>query len=85
MISRILFRTGDGSISMWSCDRGQLAEERLGDLAVGRDDDFAGLGVDHIERDLLAEQDVGQPSGRRSAARAFCLAVVLIVFLSCFT
>ena len=41
-------------------DRGQLAQQRLGDLAVGRDDDFTGLGVDHVERNLLVEQDVGQ-------------------------
>ena len=42
----------------------QLAQQRLGDLAVGRDDDFAGLGVDHVERDLFAEQDVRERLGQ---------------------
>ncbi len=32
----------------------QFAQERLGDLAIRRDDDFAGLGVDHIERNFFA-------------------------------
>ena len=32
----------------------ELAQECLGDLAVGRDDDLAGLGIDHVERNLLA-------------------------------
>jgi hypothetical protein len=70
MMSMILLRIGDGSISMCRSDGSQLAEQRLGDLAVGRDDDLAGLAVDHVERDLLAEQDVGEAP--RSAARAAC-------------
>ncbi len=49
-------------------DRRQLAQQRLGDLAVGRDDDLAGLRVDDVERDLLAQQDVARAP--RSAARA---------------
>jgi hypothetical protein len=44
--------------------RRQLAQQRLGDLAVGRDDDLAGLAVDHVERDLLAQQDVAQRLGQ---------------------
>jgi hypothetical protein len=47
---------------------GQLAQQRLGDLAVGRDDDLAGLAVDHVERDLLAEQDVGERLGELLAS-----------------
>jgi hypothetical protein len=47
-------------------DGRQLAQERLGDLAVGRDDDLARLAVDDVERDLLAEQDVGEASVRPS-------------------
>ena len=56
-------------------DRRQLAQERLGDLAVGRDDDFAGLGVDHVERDLLAEEDVRERLGE--------LLVQLVLLLGC--
>ena len=42
----------------------QFAEQRLGDLAVGRDDDFAGLGVHDVERNFLAEEDVGERIGQ---------------------
>jgi hypothetical protein len=42
---------------------GQLAQQRLGDLFVRRDEDLAGAAVDHVERDLLVEQDVGQLLG----------------------
>ena len=41
-------------------DGGEFAEERLGDLAVGRDDDFTGLAIDDVERNFFAEEDVGQ-------------------------
>ena len=58
-------------------DRGQLAQERLGDLAVGRDDDFAGLRVDHVERNLLAEEDVGQRLGEFLAQLVHLLLVTL--------
>ena len=44
-------------------DRSELAEQRLGDLAVGRDDDLAGLCVDHVERDFFAQQNVGETLG----------------------
>ncbi len=54
-------------------DRGELAQERLGDLAVGRDDDLARLGVDHVERNLLVEQDVGQRLGQFLGQRGFAL------------
>ena len=60
MISMILLRIGRRIDLDAIVDRRQLAQQRLGDLAVGRDDDFAGLGVDHVERDLLAEQDVAR-------------------------
>ncbi len=45
-------------------NRRQLAQQRLGDLAVGRDDDFAGLRVHHVERNFFAEQDVGERIGQ---------------------
>jgi hypothetical protein len=44
--------------------RGQLAQQGLGDLAVGRDDDLARVHVDHVQRDLLAQQDVAQGLGQ---------------------
>jgi len=44
-------------------DARELAQEHLGDLAVGRDDDLAALAIDDVERDLLAEQDVGEGLG----------------------
>src|SRR3954468_22172891 len=45
----------------------EFAEERLGDLAVGRDDDFAGLAVDDVERNLFAEEDVRKRFGQTLA------------------
>ncbi len=39
-------------------DGGQLAKQLLGNLAIGRDDDFACLRIDHVERNFLVEQDV---------------------------
>ena len=44
-------------------DASQLAQQRLGDLAVCGDDDFASLRVDHVERDFLSEQDVRERLG----------------------
>ena len=44
-------------------DLRQLAQQRLGDLAVRRDDDLAGLGVGHVERDFFTEQDVRECLG----------------------
>src|ERR1035438_4272640 len=43
--------------------RSQLAQKCLGDLAVGRDDDFPRLRIDHVERNLLAEENVAQLLG----------------------
>jgi len=43
---------------------GQTREQRLGDLAVGRNDDVPGLHVQHVQRDLLAQQDVAQRRGQ---------------------
>src|SRR5439155_25283654 len=43
---------------------GEFAQQRLGDLPVRRDDDFAGLGVDHVEWDLFAQQNVAQGFGQ---------------------
>ena len=75
MISLILLRIGRRIDLDAVVDRRQLAQQRLGDLAVGRDDDLAGLAVDHVERDLLAQQDVAQRLGQLLAqlARVFFL------------
>ncbi len=37
-------------------DRSQFAQEGLGDLAIGRNDDFTGFRINHVERDFLAQQ-----------------------------
>jgi hypothetical protein len=68
----ILMRIGRGIDLDVIVDRRELAQERLGDLAVGRDDDLAGLGVDHVERDLLAEEDVRERLGEALAQLVFC-------------
>src|SRR6185312_15897572 len=41
-------------------DRREFAQQGLGDLAIGRDDDFAGFAVHDVERNFFAEQDVAQ-------------------------
>ena len=43
---------------------GEFAQQRLGDLPVRRDDDFTRLGVDHVKRNLFAEQNVAQSLGQ---------------------
>jgi hypothetical protein len=45
----------------------EFAQQRLRDLAIGRDDDFAGLAVDHVERNLFAEEDVRERLGEAFA------------------
>ena len=67
MISRILFRIGRRIDLDVIVNRRQFAQQRLGDLAIGRNDDFAGLRVDHVERNFFAEQDVAR--AHRSVAR----------------
>jgi hypothetical protein len=54
-------------------DGGQLAQERLRDLAVGRDDDFAGLAVDDVERDLLARRMLESASVSCSRSLSICV------------
>ena len=39
-------------------DGGELAQERLRDLAVCGNDDFAGLAVDDVQRNLLTEEEI---------------------------
>src|SRR5262245_38213758 len=34
-------------------DTSELAEQRFSDLSIRRNDDFAGFGIDYIERDFL--------------------------------
>ena len=59
-------------------DTSELAQEHLGDLAVGRDDDLAALAVDNVERDLLAEQDIGKTLGELLEELLFPLLVVVL-------
>ena len=59
-------------------DLRQLAQQRLGDLAVGRDDDLAGFAVDHVERNFFAEQNVAQ---RFRQLIAQFVRLLLVIFL----
>ena len=59
-------------------DAGKLAQEHLGDLAVGRDDDLAAFAVDDVERDLLAEQDVGKALGELLVELLLALLVIVL-------
>ena len=73
-IIELLFEAADDLIDFVADRRGvdldpivnasQLAQERFGDLPVRRDDDFAGLGVDHVEGDFFAQQNVAQGLGQ---------------------
>ena len=58
-------------------NRRELPQELLRDLAVGRDDDLAGLRVDHVERDLLVEQDVRERGRELLVKVVFALLVIL--------
>ena len=59
---------------------GQLAQQGLGDLFVGADDDFTGLAIDHVERDLLVEKDVRQTLGEL-VGQSFLLGAIVILDL----
>ena len=73
-IVEFLFEAADDLVDLVADRRGinldaiidlrQLAQQGLGDFAVGRDDDFAGLGIDDVERDFFAQQDVAQRLGQ---------------------
>ena len=60
-------------------DLRQLPQQRLGDLAIGRDDDLAGLAVDDVQRNFLAQQDVAQRFGQLLAQ---LLGLLLVLFLN---
>ncbi len=38
----------------------QFAQQRLGNLAIRRNDNFAGFSVHHIQRNLFAQKDIGE-------------------------
>jgi len=38
----------------------QFSQKRFRDFAIGRDDDFTGLGIYDVERNFFAQQDVGK-------------------------
>ena len=43
---------------------GQFAQQRLGDFAIGRNDDLAGHSIDNIKRNFFAEQNVRKRIGQ---------------------
>ncbi len=45
-------------------NRRQFTQKRLGDLAIGRDNDFTRLAVDHIQRNLFTQKNVAQCLGQ---------------------
>jgi hypothetical protein len=77
-VVELLFEAADDLVDLVANRRGinldpvihfrQLAQQGLGDLAIGRNDDFARLAVDHVERNFFAQQNVAQTP--RSTARA---------------
>ena len=89
-VVELLFEAADDFVDLVANRRGvdfdavvdvrQFAQQRLGDLAVGGNDDFAGLGVDHVERNFLAEQDVAQGLGQL-LAQFLGFALVLLLDL----
>ena len=76
MISLILLRIGLRIDLDAIVNRRQLAQQRLGDLAIGRNDDFAGLGVYDVERNFFAEQNVRKRFGQLLAQLVFLLPVL---------
>src|SRR5262249_38345100 len=58
----------------------QLAQERLGDLAIGWDDDFAGLAVDHVERNFFAKQNIAESFGELLAQLIGLLLIFVFYF-----
>lgn len=80
MISRILLRIRAGLDFDMVVNQRQLAQQGLGDLAVGRNDDFAGLFVDDVKRDLFTQKNVGKLLGQL-VNKLFLLLLVLVVDL----
>ena len=56
----------------------QFAQQRLRDLAIGRNDDLAGLGINHIQRNFFAEQNIRERV-RELLGQLLLLASVLFV------
>ena len=59
-------------------NRGELAQQCLGDLAVGRDDDFTGLGIDHVEGDFFVQEDVRERLGQFFRERGFAFGKLVL-------
>ena len=60
---------------------GQLAQQRLGNLAICRDDDFARLRIYDVERNLFTKQDVAQRLGQLLAQFVRLRAVLFLHLL----
>ena len=65
-------------------DQRQFAQQRLCDLAVGRDDYLVRLGIGDIQRDLLTEQNVAQVFGQLLMQIVQLLLVFVIHLLGLF-
>ncbi len=73
-IIELLFETADDFVDLVAdgrrinldavINRRELAQERLGNLAIRRNDDFPGFGIDHVERNFFPEQNVAQRLGQ---------------------
>ena len=62
-------------------NRREFSQKCFCDFAVRRNDDFAGLGIHHVERNFFAEQNVAQRLGQLVGQFAdFLLMVVLDLF-----
>ena len=55
----------------------EFAKEFFRNLAVSRNNDLAGLGIHHIQRNFLVEKNVGECSGKLLVQVVFALAKIL--------
>src|ERR1051325_3249112 len=89
-VVELLFEAADDFVDFVADGRGidfdavinhrQFAQQGLGDLAVGGDDDFARLAVDDVEWNFLAEQDVAERLGELLAQLIDFLFIFLFDF-----
>ena len=59
-----------------------LAQRGFGDLAIGWDNDFARLSIDHVERNLLTQQNVRKRIGQFRNKVLVCQPIVFVVLIS---
>ena len=63
-------------------DRGELTKQRLGDLAVGRNDDLARLSIDDIKRNFFSKENVRQLFSQLLCKLVFLLLVFIVDLLN---